>query len=265
MNKTSKEKGKNKKSLIILIVAIVILIIVAFLVFGLDIFDKKSNTSKEDKKEQQQQETDYAKKYTGVYTYDNTEIYLYPIATNKLFYTIDGHGYYEGSATVNEEQATDGKFVFKTSGDGIELIIKNNTTDLKGGTYSKIDDYTREDFYKYNIGPIEYVTSEYTARFKNEDIEMNLVQISDTEVEVEIHKGSLLNYNGTTNIFIIQSNGSLLAEPLGDSSNQDRIEFDKTKAVYIAAGKENKEFAGTYSKEKELTIEEIIKNKYSNY
>lgn len=258
--KEKKVVKKDNKKIIIAIVAIVIIAIVLFLLLGNKKEDKKDNN----KEQGNNNVVDYATRYWGIFTNGTSEIYLYPISVNKVFYTIDGNGYYEGVVTATDKTAENDDFTFNVSGENIEMIIKAKGTSLTGGVYDKVGDYTDEDFYEYNIGPLEYFDSEYTARFKNDNAEMILIQISETEVEVEIHKGSTMNYNGISGKYIIQEDKSLIKENYSEEDG-NKIAIDKNKAIFVAKEENDKEYEGTYEKDDNLEIKDIISFRYSNY
>ena len=255
-----KIKLKDKKT-IILIISVVALLVVLFLVFG------RNSTSKKDEEKQNENKKviNYALKYEGVFSNNNIEVYLYPIAVNKVFYTIDGNGYYEGVAKANEKNIEDDSFTFTLNDEIVSLSIKDKSISLGTNTFNKISDYSKEDFYKYNIGPIEYATSKYTARFTKDDIEINMIQVSDTEVEIEMHKSSTLNLSGTVSVFEIQDDGTLIEKVLNKDEKQDKIAVDGDKALYIANNEKHKQYDGTYSKSKDLTLDDIIHNKFRLY
>ena len=262
MSKEQKEIKFNKK-LIPIIAACVVLVIILFLIFGLKIFDKKKEVEEPEKNEPQV--VDYAPKYVGIYSNGNIEIYLFPLATNKIFYTIDGNGYYEGVVKSTESGASDENFTIALSGDGVELTINNKEISVESGKYDKIDNYSKESFYTYNIGPSEYLTSEYTAQFKNDKFTINMVQISEDTVEIEIRRNTAMNLIERIGRFSIQNDRSLIEQTLNESDSKDKIIVDNKKIELRANNTEDKEYEGSYTKEKELTIDDIINDKFKMY
>ena len=192
-------------------------------------------------------------------------IYLYPLAENKVFYTIDGNGYYEGIAKSTESISSDENFTFTIAGDGIDLAVNNKEISLETGQYNKIDNYSKESFYAYNIGPTEYLTSEYTARFKNDKFTINMVQVSSDEVEIEINRNSTPNLIERIGRFEIQDDRSLIEKTISDAYQKNKILVDNKSIEFVANIADDKEFEGKYTKEKELTIDDIINYKFKNF
>ena len=133
-------EGKDKKKIII-VVAVIALIIIAVLIFTLNTFGKSTNSQEDKQIDDKKEEIDYSPLFTGVYSNEETEIYLFPVNKNRLLYTIDGNGYYEGYATTTAKEASSESFTFTITDNGINLASKSNNTLLKNGVYEKIDEF----------------------------------------------------------------------------------------------------------------------------
>lgn len=270
---TEVPKKKGKVSIIIILIGLILIGTGLFLFFGTDLF-KKDNKDNNKEKEPVSEVT-AADKFEGIYTAENDKMYVYKTGKNEIHYMIGDS--FEGVAEVNGETAKESYlfnegeyFEFKIVEGGIELSYhsdegKEVAIDL--GKYTKTADYSKENVYKEAVGDPALLNSKYSGIYKKGNISLYLYQTNEKEVKIETNGD--LSFSET---FDIISDNKLGAKDffdpevnafeitLGDKEftltvNEDVFGFDE----------EDKEFAGTYTFDSNITQDIVMNEFYKGY
>ena len=206
--------------------------------------------------------------FSGIYTKENIEVKIYQKDDDKLSYTINGAGTFQGTADISGKEAKgeliDTNFTFTISKKGIN--IDTNEDSIPKGDYEKTSDYTMNDYYKDVIGDPKYLESEYNGVFKNGNNKILLFQTGEKEVKLVL-TANTEGYTYIEKILEIQGDKSLKEQPFSedDTSPLARVQvFGEEKLGYVVdvVNPEDADAAaynGYYAKEKALTMEEILK------
>ena len=270
---TEVPKKKGKASIIIILIGLILIGTGLFLFFGTDLF-KKDNKDNNKEKEPVSEVT-AADKFEGIYTAENDKMYVYKTGKNEIHYMIGDS--FEGVAEVNGETAKESYlfnegeyFEFKIVEGGIELSYhsdegKEVAIDL--GKYTKTADYSKENVYKEAVGDPALLNSKYSGIYKKGNISLYLYQTNEKEVKIETNGD--LSFSET---FDIISDNKLGAKDffdpevnafeitLGDKEftltvNEDVFGFDE----------EDKEFAGTYTFDSNISQDIVMNEFYKGY
>lgn len=270
---TEVPKKKGKASIIIILIGLILIGTGLFLFFGTDLFKKENKDNNKEK--EPVSEVTAADKFEGIYTAENDKMYVYKTGKNEIHYMIGDS--FEGVAEVNGETAKESYlfnegeyFEFKIVEGGIELSYhsdegKEVAIDL--GKYTKTADYSKENVYKEAVGDPALLNSKYSGIYKKGNISLYLYQTNEKEVKIEANGD--LSFSET---FDIISDNKLGAKDffdpevnafeitLGDKEftltvNEDVFGFDK----------EDKEFAGAYTFDSNITQDIVMNEFYKGY
>ncbi len=276
VNVSNNKKG-NSTLIIIIVIAIIVIGSILFIVFGTDILkkDKKDNNTDANGNEvvDPVNKYDEVKKFAGRYKKDNEVVLLYPLKSGKVFYTLDGNGFFQGSSEVNGNVLLAKDFfkekdyyVFTLTDSGLEVSVKDTESVFEGGLFTKEGDYTTEDFFKNNLGDPSLLSSKYSGIFTNaNNDELVMYQINDNQVNFGL-TNSIKNVS-MNNTFNIKSENYLEtdADSIDNSITSITIENNNYKLVVNKSDEDYKKFNGTYTKEKDISMEYLIDIMYGNY
>ena len=279
----AKADEKKKPNIVLIAGAVVALIAIALGVcFALGIFDKKKEEDKkpadndkppvvnpdvpEDDDEDERQNVEVnidttprsgvtAKDFNGVYQAGTTVLKVYAASDNSVLFDFDGEfggvqGYGEfANDKVTGEIFEQYSFVLYKDGIGVETTDTNITEK----TYKKMKDYTMEKYYKDFYGDASLLDGKYNWEYKSDKCTLQAYQSDENTVV----------YNAMCPEFMFGSNGTF--NLTGDEAFKMTIfeevttfEFSDDRLVITHQGEESP-LAGTYTKVKQLTIEDIIK------
>ncbi len=252
----------NKKKVLWLIVILLGVCVIAFGVyagFKDGLFGGKSGeVSNNDNKNNNTKTEDKEIAFNGVYEYEGTTIKLYQTDKKTLYYDIsydEGAGSITSNAKISGKSASDEMFdtnyKFTITETGLEFT--SNSEDLKSGTYTKKTDYTVSDYFTDNYGDVKYLNNKYNGEYTFGDIKAYMYQSDEEEVRLYLYGGpgmSDLRYE-------IGKDGVLTCEHFDDK--YEVTLGDNSFTLKVVEG-ESSEFAGTYTKVKTMTMEDIIAN-----
>ena len=244
----AKADEKKKTNIVLIAGAVVALIAIALGVcFALGIFDKKKEEDKkpadndkppvvnpdvpEDGDEDERQ---------------NVEVNIDTTPRSGVT-AKDFNGVYQAGTTgeIFEQYS----FVLYKDGIGVETTDTNITEK----TYKKMKDYTMEKYYKDFYGDASLLDGKYNWEYKSDNCTLQAYQSDENTVV----------YNAMCPEFMFGSNGTF--NLTGDEAFKMTIfeevttfEFSDDRLVITHQGEESP-LAGTYTKVKQLTIEDIIK------
>lgn len=267
---------KNNGGIIAIVIAFIALLSVgAFLLFKKDnepTNNKKTETKEENKKEEtnkpeedkkeddKKEEPSIEKVWSGIYSNDNSTLKIYQVDSNEIRFDIEGDSYISGSATINGNKATGEIFsTYSFELNDKTISFTTDDEDIANATFTKTNDYSKEDFYKDNIGDPTLVSSNINGIFENNGITIKIYQISETEASILINSDNsyfsrdieikdnklILNDTFLDDVETMEAtitNGVLTIE--GSSTDKDSI-LNKIK--------------GSYNKTKVYSIDDIIK------
>ena len=269
---------KNNGGIIAIVIIIVLIGIGAFLILKKDnepVDNKKTETKEESKKEEnkkeeiskpkdeenKKEEPIIEKVWSGIYTSDNSTLKIYQVDSKEIRYDIDGDYFVSGHATINGNKAT-GKIFSTYSFELNDKTISFTTDDedIQNTTFIKTNEYSKEDYYKDNLGDPKLVSSNFNGIFENNGTKIKIYQKSEKEAsilinsddsyfsrDIEIKDNKLvLNDTFIDDVETMEAtitNGVLTIE--GSSTDKDSI-LNKIK--------------GSYNKTKVYSIDDIIKD-----
>ena len=266
----------GKAKLIILIgVVIVVLGILFFVFFG-------SSFSKNDKNKEDNsvvENEDVAGKFEGIYRNNETTLFIKKVTNNTISYTIDGGGFFQGIAKVENNIASETssvrneeKFVFTYSNNAIDVSYSSEEESMVAvdlGMYNRVADYNDDNLYTYAVGDASYLTSKYNGFYSNGDITMAVFQTSASNVKVAVYKNDTLFFD---ELFELKGENNLVAYSIFDEENCSyEIIFDGESFQLIVhddvfgIGEDEKKLEATYTRVGEITKDQILDEFYIGY
>ena len=239
---------ENKANKIIFIV----LIVLGIALIGLGVY--KGFLEKKSEPQETKQEPVKTISFSGVYQKGNEKVKIYQKKDDSIAFNLekDDYGVVFDGAVVN------GKIIqsilennYTLSLQNGNLKIETNDTKIEAGDYSKISDYTINDYFNDNYGNETLLNSKYNGEFKQDSITAYLYQKDETTVRLSLNK----NIDFLALDFTIDANGKLTSELF---DNKYEIEVTDNSFTFKETSKEEKKYDGVYTKVKALTIEEII-------
>ena len=251
------EKKKGGAGIIVLI-----LVILAVLGVGggflatkvLNKEDKKEDTKTEEKnKEEKKEEISFS----GIYESDKGTLKVYDTGKGKIFFTFDGDYSVDSYAEVKKGKAVENGFDKREfSLEGESLVVSDDSEDYNiAGVYTKKKEYTAKEYYNDAYGDPKYLESKYNGLYKSDKKKMYIYQTEDGKVRVNVDTG---DYSLFDIDFDIKEDGSLYVEFFDDIYTVT-FDGDKTTFTTVKTDDDDKKVKdGTYTKEKTLTIEDVI-------
>ncbi|MBQ9318688.1 MAG: hypothetical protein IJR82_03575 [Bacilli bacterium] len=199
-----------------------------------------------------------ASSFNGVYEYNNIKLYVIAISKDELeYYFIDedendnyGTLYYLNEIAKNR----DFDELIKLSLDEDNLVVETKNIDnLKSGTYKKIKDYSLDEYYKDTYGYDKYHKSKYNGKFINRN---NIIYIYQPRENYVVFYSDVNNSTSYCEVKLNDKNE--LKCIIFDTKYI--IKFNNDELYYIVQSDEIEDnFEGTFTKEKSLSKQEIIK------
>lgn len=270
-------KKRGNKSIIIILIGLLLIGTGLFLFFGTDLFKKEKKENNNGNGKEPVSEVGDADKFEGIYAAENNKLYIYKTSKTEIHYMIGDN--FEGVAEVNKDTAKesylfheDEYFEFKLVDGGIELSYhsaeeKEVAVDL--GKYTKIAEYTKDNVYKEAVGDPSLLTSKYSGIYKKGNITLYLYQTSEKEVIVETILQSDVSFSET---FDINADNKLGAKDFFDENvNAFEITFNgkefnlTVNEDVFGFDEEDKEFAGTYTFDSNITQDIVMNEFYKGY
>lgn len=119
--------------------------------------------------------------YTGKYSKEDKEIFVFQINNNEIYYVISIEVYGKASISNGEAESVAGGINYKMifNGNNVEVTSSDETY---SGTYIKESGITYEEFFNTNYGNIKYLNSKYNGKYSNDELEISIYQISENIV-----------------------------------------------------------------------------------
>jgi len=255
---------KNKTGLIIIIIAILCLVGGAlYLFFGTDMFKKKEEP-KEDKKEEEKETFELGKsELNGVYEKDGITIKLFEVAKNSVYFDYE----VEGLGVSLPLKLRNGKATGDIFDDTYTVVIKDkeieltsNSEEVEKGTYTKTKTYTKEDFYKDQIGDPELLNSEYNGIYDKDGTKLYMYQTEEDTVYIDVSIIENGSWTGFGKYYEIQEDGSLKEDLVfeDDEVESELTLEDNTVTLKIFDEENYGKLNGTYTKNGTVSIDYLI-------
>ncbi len=276
MNENTTKKG-NKIVLIIIIIGVLLLIagVTCFFVLG----NKDEKENKNETTNEQNTTEDLASKFEGIYKNKDSKLYIKKLSNNTFQYSLSNPGLFQGKANIegNSAKENDGfssgeLFTFEYKQDGnIEVGYTDKESEplIELGTYTKEADYNKENVYKYEVGDPKYLKSNYSGLYKNGDLTLAVIQVSEKEVLLKTYENSNDITNHIDDNFTIERDNYLVSKDLFDETKNDyEMKFNGKEFNLIVhdelfgIDEEDKKLEGTYKYTGEITEEKILKEFY---
>ena len=144
--------------------------------------------------------------------------------------------------------------LIKLSLDEDNLVVETKNIDnLKSGTYKKIKDYSLDEYYKDTYGYDKYHKSKYNGKFINRN---NIIYIYQPRENYVVFYSDVNNSTSYCEVKLNDKNE--LKCIIFDTKYI--IKFNNDELYYIVQSDEIEDnFEGTFTKEKSLSKQEIIK------
>ena len=229
----------------------------------------KDKYFKDEKKSEQNSQTEEPKEaitdkiegnYNGIYEKDGTMVKIFEM-NNEIFFDIQSDEVSLSSkGELHNHQVEVDLFGTITIKFDVDKIIINYETDDKiSGEYLRSDGYTKEDYYMEKFGDPQLLNGKYNARYQKDTAVIKMYQVNENTVYVEINDSNMDSMVSYASDFNIETENVLKSELF--ESNITITLTDEKLTVEATSTDENSNIAqinGEYTKEKELTIEDII-------
>lgn len=278
MNEEIKEnvpKKNHSLSIIIILLGIVLIGVGLFLFFGTDLFKSEK---KDEKKPDQTVNTVNVDKFVGIYAAENNKLYIKKSNDKAIAYVL-GDSFF-GTAIVTGDTAKETNtfsngeyFEFKVVDGGINVSYVTDEEDasvvVDTGLYKKVADYSKDNVYKEAVGDSSLLNSKYSGIYKKGTITLYVYQMNETQVKVETTMNSEQHLS---EVFDITSDNKLVAKDFfEEDENAFEITFgDKEFNLVVNENvfgfdEDDKEFAGTYTFDSNITQDIIMDEFYKYY
>lgn len=220
--------------------------------------NKKENKQNEEKKENNKN-TNNTSTWSGIYENNNGTIKIYQLEVDEISFSIETESSAEGYAYIDENTAEGDIF------DKYSFVLKDNkiefttdSEDLTDGTFTKKKEYSKEEFYEDNIGSINSLKEGLNGIFKNGDITIKIFQTDENKIRLNIEK-EFTSWSKPVEI----NNGTItFTEEFFEDIEKINATITNDTLTITSSSTDDEsilnEASGTYKKEKEYTIDEII-------
>ena len=193
--------------------------------------------------------------FNGVYENGTTVIKLFQINNSLSFNISDNNFNVSSRARISGDTATDelfeNSYTFKVLQDGLQFTT--NSTDVISGSYKKTKDYDIKKYYEDNYGNDTYINSKYNGEYNFNDIKAYMYQKDEKTVRLYLFKG----FSSIDIEYEIRSDGTLIGKIFDD---EYEVTLSGDSFVFKVINGDEKEFEGTYSLVKNLSMDDIINN-----
>lgn len=260
---------KKSKMPIIILLLVLIAAIAAGVIFFFVTKDNKNDKPKETEKTESNKQPVVQSDWNGIYENNGNTIKFYQPKENKIFFILEINGSFicnqakvSGNTITFEEESfgEKTKYTFTLNGENVEFT---STSDYLGnGTYTKRQDYGTEDYFKDVVGDPSYLSSKFNGVYKKDNYSITMYQIKEDTVEIVIQKGTSFSSRSLPIV-----NDSLVYEDefLGEI---ERINISVNgNELTVTASSDDQDsllnsINGTYTKEKDYTIDDILNDLY---
>lgn len=197
-----------------------------------------------------------ANDYAGIYTSKEGTAYLYTTDGKEVDvqfefgdYTYGNSGEVKGGKIVLE--MFDETTTISLSDDKQTLSIISDNQQLNNVKLTKSKNYSKEEYFEKNYGSTEYLTGKYSGQYTLDKKVLYLYQSDESTVKIANSDPSY----SFESMFDIQEDGSLYDEMFDDKY---KVTFSENKLTFETVEGE-KLLDGTYTKTKDITIDDVMK------
>ena len=250
-------KKKSKAPILIIGIVAVVIGVGLYLFFCTDLFKKEEpkndSTPKQEEKKDDKKEEEVIL-FNGEYEKDGKTIILFQTSKEKVYMESDAADMpLDIKGSTIKGSSFDNEITIKVSDGKIE--VTSTIEGLPSGTYTKTNEYTKEKYYEHHIGNSEYLTSKYNGIYKNGNKTVEIFQVEKDKVRVNAVSQDNNSYVGYEHEFTIEADGTL------KENDGSTIKLtDKSLELNLKDESYGKALNGTYTKEKDITIDYIIEN-----
>ncbi len=207
-------------------------------------------------------EVDSLEPYSGIFSSENGDIYLYQVNDSLLLFAIKKDVYGKAEISNGEakgliiENGTETNYIIKKIDSSIQITTDGTT--INSGNYQKKENISIVKYYEYLFGNRKYFVSSYNGIYDNNGIKMYMFQIDDKHVEVLIDSDE----NSMKNVFEIIDNNVL------NASNSEEIytlTINANEIIWETASYESDSvdniYNGKFTKDKKITMEDVLLNR----
>ena len=261
INPNNQDNGKKKSPILFIILGLVLVAVIGAVVFFLlTNKDKEENKEADKKPEEQENKPTVELNWSGVYENEHGTIKLYQTADDELNYDmvidetfINGTADIDGNTAEGEIFET---YTFVLDGDSLEFTT--TAEEITNGTFTKVKDYTKEDYYTDNIGDASYLETGINGVYENNGITITVYQIANDEAIITIEK----EYSVFQRNVPVDNGAILYLDEFLDDNESITASFENDTLEMVCSSTELdsllNEASGTYTKTKTLTIDDII-------
>lgn len=263
------DKSQNKKTTILFIGIIVFFIslIVGVIVY---IYTTIKNTIEKYDNEDNNKITETSKLQNGIYELNGIQIKIFQ---NKFtHYKIENptagclnYDVYERCifTSIPYENETINEQLFlnnvEIKGNTNELIVTSDSYELPSGTYTKIKNYTEEDFKNEAIGNIKYLNTNINGIFQNDNITIEVFQLDEEYAAIKIETPSMVHQSREkikNNMIISEDNEYYSIQMIFTNKSLTISSYDEIPDSILNS------INGTYTKIKNITADDIYNDMY---
>ena len=258
--------NKKKKPMLLIILGIVVLaaiiVAVVLLLTNKDKDKNKDNDKKEEVKEEVKEENNPTTEvsWNGVYENEQGTIRLFELEDGELVFdaNVDG-SFISGTADIEGNKAEGEIFdtyTFVLNGDALEF--SSSDEEITGGTFTKVKDYSKEDYYADNYGDASFLETGLNGVFESNGISITIYQTKADKANIIITK-EYSTYQGEVDVV----NGAILyQDEFFDDIDTISASITGDTLVITAASTDQEsllnEVSGSYPRTKTLTVEDIL-------
>lgn len=200
--------------------------------------------------------------WNGIYENGEDVVYVYQLSENEISFDANiNEGYISGTAKIKGNVASGEIFeTYTLELKNKKLVFSSSDSEIESAVYTRVKDYSKDDYYKNNYGDPKYLESEFNGVFEKDSTTITIYQLEEDRVEMVIVDG--ISYYSTA------------LEIKDDQLFHESEFFDEISKInaYIEDGKLNltssstdksdvlNRISGVYSKVKDYTMDDIINN-----
>lgn len=268
------DKKKNNKNLGLIIMGVGLLLIIGSLIYafvGTDMFKGKEtqNEEKENKEKDDKPGNNSISSYNGIYEYDNLVLKVYGlerISTDTFskggYISFNINDNYSGIIEMSDNKGVSKLFEdiinFEFNKDSVNVTFNDSALEsnqgFKNGTFKKTGKYTSKEYYDDNIGDSNLINSKYNGIYNYNGIKLYSFQTDLETVYINVvgNSNSTVSFYGNVYKIDLQNDNKVF-----DLSNENEFAIFNENTIDFSSGTYS-DISGTYEKEKNITIDEII-------
>lgn len=252
-------KNKRKKFWILLLIIVVAVVVGVFLYLNRD----SNNDSDGDDNLVENPNDEGSNKilWNGIYENGEDVVYVFQLSENEISFDANiNQGYISGTAKIKGNVATGEIFeTYTLELKNGKLVFSSSDSEIESATYTRVKDYSKDDYYKNNYGDPKYLESEFNGVFEKDSTTITIYQLEEDRVEMVIVDG--ISYYSTA-LEIKDDQLFHESEFFGEFSKINAyMEDGKLNITASSTDKSDvlNRISGVYSKVKDYTMDDIMK------